>query len=72
MTSEEACKRLSDSPRTLERYVKDGLFKTVGAILTSNRGDKIGEKLKSRKNREGEAHEDSQALSPPDQPDLSS
>lgn len=26
MTSEEACKRLSVSSRTLERYVKDGLL----------------------------------------------
>jgi excisionase family DNA binding protein len=26
MTSEEACKRLSVSPRTLERYVRDGLL----------------------------------------------
>jgi predicted ATPase len=47
-------------------------FFSVGAILTSSRGDKIGEKLKSRKNREGEAHEDCQALSPPDHPYLSS
>jgi excisionase family DNA binding protein len=27
MTSDEACKRLSVSPRTLERYVRDGLLK---------------------------------------------
>jgi len=27
MTSEETCKRLNVSPRTLERYVKDGLLK---------------------------------------------
>jgi len=27
MTSEDACKRLSVSPRTLERYVRDGLLK---------------------------------------------
>jgi excisionase family DNA binding protein len=27
MTSEEACKRLNVSPRTLERYVKNGLLK---------------------------------------------
>ena len=27
MTSEEACKRLSVSPRTLERYLRDGLLK---------------------------------------------
>ena len=27
MTSEEACKRLSVSPRTLERYVRNGLLK---------------------------------------------
>jgi len=27
MTSEEACNRLNVSPRTLERYVKDGLLR---------------------------------------------
>lgn len=27
MTSEEACKRLNVSPRTLERYVRNGLLK---------------------------------------------
>ena len=27
MTPEEACKRLGVSPRTLERYVKEGLLK---------------------------------------------
>lgn len=27
LTSEEACRRLKVSPRTLERYVKDGLLK---------------------------------------------
>ena len=27
LTSEEACKRLNVSPRTLERYVRDGLLK---------------------------------------------
>ncbi len=27
MTSEEACKRLGVSPRTLERYVRDGILK---------------------------------------------
>jgi len=27
MTSGEACKRLGVSPRTLERYVRDGLLK---------------------------------------------
>ena len=27
MASEEACKRLGVSPRTLERYVRDGLLK---------------------------------------------
>ncbi len=27
MTSDEACKRLSVTPRTLERYVRNGLLK---------------------------------------------
>ncbi len=27
LTSEEACKRLNVSPRTLERYVRNGLLK---------------------------------------------
>ncbi len=43
MTSEEACKRLNVSPRTLERYVRNGLLKKyrrkIGREVFYNRSE---------------------------------